>query len=212
MLAVSKKKLLALSAVAVISSLQVACTDRELAAGAAGAIITAVVLDISSRPSPPPRPSRTCRIQEVEREIVTRGYDGRPRVTRVYERVDTCHQGRYRNLELAKMNGGLDISIADLAATYQLGMDSASRFITALTVAKSSTDEAVVTAALADIGITTNDLRSLVNTGGDAPAEMIDRIAQSLNQDPELTAAMVGKILTTVREQQAARHQGDGTY
>ncbi len=53
----SKSKMAVLSILALVGGLQAGCTDREVAAGAAGAVIGAIIVDSAHHRPPPGSPA-----------------------------------------------------------------------------------------------------------------------------------------------------------
>lgn len=198
---ISKSKLAVLSILAIVGGLQVGCTDRELAAGAAGAVIGAIIVDSSYHRPPPPPPSRTCRIYDSKFCDHYRTYGGGTVYRCETRTIDTC-RGRYRNMGDNSSTEGLDIS--DISKTYGLQPESASKLIVALDQAMKAQDDQSASAAWASIGIDLQEARSIGKAGSLSPAT-IDRMAQALDQDVNATESMANKILSTAREQQAAR-------
>lgn len=201
----SKSKMAVLSILALVGGLQTGCTDRELAAGAAGAVIGAIIVDSAHHRPPPPRPTRVCRIYDSRRCGNYDTYGGGTVYRCVTEKVDTC-SGRYRNMG---DNGTTEaLSIGGISETYGLQPASASKLIVALDQAMKAQDDQSAAAAWASIGVDLQEART-IGTAGSLSPETIDKMAQALDQDVTATAAMANKILSTAREQQAARQQGN---
>ncbi len=201
MFSFSKGKLAFMSVVALVGALQTGCTDRELAAGAAGAVIGAIIVD-SGNHNPPP-PTHRCVIRESNRCGYYPTYGGGTVYRCVRERVDSCG-GRYRNMGDNKTTDALQIG--DIAETYKLQPESASKLIVALDQALKAQDDQSASAAWAQIGVDLQEARS-IGTAGTLSSATIDRMAQALDQDVKVTEMMVNSILATAREQQAARQQ-----
>lgn len=197
----SKAKMAVLAIVAVAGAFQVGCTDREVGAGVAGAVIGAILVD-SDRNPPPPRYDRTCRIERRESCGTVSDYWGRPVYRCVYRNFDTC-RGGYRKSSVGS-NSASDLALADVAETYKLSEDGASKLIAALGAAQSAQDDAGAQAAFASIGVNLEEAKALGQAGSPSP-EMVERMALALNQDPKQTAMMVGSIAETARAQEAAR-------
>ena len=202
MFSFSKGKLAFLSVIALAGALQVGRTDRELAAGAAGAVIGAIVVD-SANHRPAPVVTRRCEIRETNRCGYYPTYGGGTVYRCVRQTVDSCG-GRYRNI--GDNNTTEALSIADLAETYKLQPDSASKLIVALDQAQKAQDDQSAAAAWSSIGVDLQEARA-IGTSGTLSASTIDRMAQALDQDVKATEMMVNSILGTAREQQAARQQ-----
>ncbi len=198
---ISKSKLAILSIMALVGGLQVGCTDRELAAGAAGAVIGAIIVDSAHHRPPPPPPTRSCRIYDSKVCGHYRTYGGGTVYRCETKTVDTCG-GRYRNMGDNSSTEAL--SISDISQTYGLQPQSASKLIVALDQAMKAQDDQSAAAAWASIGIDLQEARSIGTAGSLSPAT-IDRMAQALDQDVKETEIMANKILSTAREQQAAR-------
>ncbi|MDZ4084656.1 MAG: hypothetical protein U1E10_17070 [Bdellovibrionales bacterium] len=201
----SKSKMAVLSILALVGGLQVGCTDRELAAGAAGAVIGAIIVDSAHHRPPPPPPTRTCRIYDSKRCGHYRTYGGGTVYRCETETVNTCG-GRYRNMGDNKSTEAL--SIGDISLTYNLQPESASKLIVALDQAMKAQDDQSAAAAWASIGVDLQEARTIGTAGSLSPAT-IDRMAQVLDQDVKATEMMVNGILSTAREQQAARHNNN---
>ncbi len=120
------------------------------------------------------------------------------------ETVNTC-AGRYRNMGDNSTTEAL--SIGGISQTYNLQPESASKLIVALDQAMKAKDDEAAAAAWASIGVDLQEARTIGSAGSLSPAT-IDKMAQALDQDVTATAAMANKILSTAREQQAARQQG----
>lgn len=202
---ISKSKMTALCLLALVSGLQVGCTDRELAAGAAGAIIGAIIVD-SAHHRPSPQPTRNCRIYSTERCRHYRTYGGGIVNRCETQTVDTCG-GRYRNIGDSKLTEALNIS--DISFTYNLQPEYASKLIGALDSAKTAQNDETAAAAWKSIGVDLQELRT-IGTAGSLSSATIDRIAQALDQDPGSTRMMVEGILSTARGQLAAREANTG--
>lgn len=200
----SKSKMAILSIFALLGGLQVGCTDRELAAGAAGAVIGAIIVD-SAHHRPPPPPTRTCRIYDSKVCGNYRTYGGAIVYRCETKTVDTCG-GRYRNL--GDNNSTEALNVADISQTYGLQPESASKLIVALDQATKAQDDQAAAAAWASIGVDLQEARTIGTAGSLSPAT-IDRMAQALDQDVKDTEAMANRILSIAREQQAARQQGN---
>lgn len=206
MVFLSKWKKAMLSVVVLAGAFQVGCTDREVGAGVAGAVIGAILVDSANRSAPPPRPSRHCRVESREYCRETRDYYGRPYASCTYRQWDTCG-GYWRKSNLSG-NSSAELDMNDVAETYKLSADGSSKLIAALSMAQTAQDDAAAREAFAQIGLTVEEMRGLGQTG--APSnDMIDRMAKALNQDPQLTKMMVNSILETARAQQSARTQPD---
>ena len=201
---ISKWKLAALSVVTCLGALQVGCTDREVITGVTAGFLGAALMDSAHRNSAPP-PSH-CRTVEREYCSVTSDYWGRPYRSCSYQTFDSCSGRRYRKVSMT--NTTADLSVADLSETYQLSVDGASKLIGALSAAEVAQDDASAREAIAQLGITVEEIRALGNAGAPS-ADMVDRMAKALNQDPKLTQMMLNSVLETARAQQAARSQPD---
>ncbi len=203
---ISKWKIAALSVVTCMGTLQIGCTDREIVTGVAAGFLGAAIMDSAHRNAAPP-PSR-CQI--VEREYCpppTYDYYGRMYRSRcVYERFDSCSGHRYRKMSLN--NTVADLSAIDLSETYKLSIEGASKLIAVLQAAESAQDDASARDAMAQLGLTVEEVRALGSSGVPS-ADMVDRVAKALNQEPKHTQMMLNSILETARAQQAARNQPD---
>lgn len=207
MMFLSNWKKAMLSVVVVAGAFQVGCTDRELGAGIAGAMIGAVLVDSAHRSPPPPsRPSRHCRVESREYCRETRDYYGRPFTSCTYRQWDTCG-GYWRKANLSS-NSSNELDMNDVAETYKLSADGSSKLIAALSMAQAAQDDASAREAFAQIGVSLEEMRALGQNGNPSD-DMIDRMAKALNQDPSMTKMMVNSILETARAQQAARTQPD---
>lgn len=207
MMLLSNWKKAMLSIVAVAGAFQIGCTDREVGAGVAGAVIGAILVDSAHRaPAPPSRPTRHCRVESREFCRETRDYYGRPFRSCTYREWDSCG-GHWRKSSLSG-NSSMDLDMNDVAETYQLSADGSSKLIAALSMAQSAQDDVGAREAFAQIGLSVEEIRSLGQSGNPSN-EMIDRMAKALNQDPQLTKMMINSILETARAQQAARTQND---
>jgi hypothetical protein len=193
-----------LSIFAAIATMQTGCSDREVAAGAAGAVIGAIIVDSAHRspPPPPPRPVHRCEIRQREHCGYYPIYGGGSVYKCVYQTVDTCG-GRYRKMG---GNSAESLEIAELSQMYKLQPESASKLIVALNHAQNAQDDASAAAAWAQIGVDLQEAKSL-GTSGSLSAEAIDRIARALDQDVSATTVMVNGILATARQLQAAKTQ-----
>jgi hypothetical protein len=80
--------------------------------------------------------------------------------------------------------------------------------IVALDQAMKAQDDQTAAAAWASIGVDLQEARTIGTAGSLSPAT-IDRMAQVLDQDVKATELMVNGILSTAREQQAARHNNN---
>lgn len=192
------------SVLAALTTVQVGCTDREVAAGAAGAVIGAIIVDSAHR-SPPPPPSRRvhrCEIRQQEHCGYYPRYGGGSVYKCTYQTIDTCG-GRYRKMG---DNSAEALDIAEIAQMYQLQPDSASKLIVALDQAQKAQDDASAAAAWAQIGVDLQEARAIGNSGS-LSAESIDRIARTLDQDVNATSTMVNGILATARQLQAEKNQ-----
>lgn len=200
---VSNWKLGALLAIACAGTLQLsACTDREVAAGVAGGVIGAIIVD-SSRPSYAP-PRQTCVERESRRCWPVTDYWGRVvgEQCRTEERV-RC--GRRYNMGMASQN---ELNTGDVAETYKLTLPAAEKLVGALTAAKSAQDDDSAKAALESICLKVDELKS-IGTSGALSNATVDCLAKTLNQDPAQTAMMVNSITEVARAQQAARTQNN---
>lgn len=193
---------------AALTTLQVGCTDREVAAGAAGAVIGAIIVDSAHRspPPPPPRTVHRCEIRQKERCGYYPTYSGGTVYRCVYQTVDTCG-GRYRRMG---ENSAESLEIADLADMYKLQPESASKLIIALDQAQKAQDDSSAAAAWAQIGVDLQEARALGTSGSLSPAA-IDRIARALDQDVAATNVMVNGIVATARQLQAEKNQNQNT-
>lgn len=189
---------------AALTTLQVGCTDREVAAGAAGAVIGAILVDSAHRspPPPPPRTVHRCEIRQKERCGYYPVYGGGSVYRCVYQTIDTCG-GRYRKMG---ENSAEALEIAELAEMYKLQPESASKLIIALDQAQKAQDDASAAAAWAQIGVDLQEARAL-GTSGSLSSEAIDRIARALDQDVAATSVMVNGIVATARQLQAEKNQ-----
>lgn len=138
---------------------------------------------------------------------MTRDYWGTPRRSCSYEQYDSCSGRRYRKMSL-NSNSASDLSIGEVSETYKLSAEGASKLIAVLGQAQAAQDDASAADALAQLGVTANEIRSL-GANGNPSNDMIDRMAKALDQDPQLTKMMINSILETARAQQAARNQPD---
>lgn len=198
-------KLALFGVLAALTTLQVGCTDREVAAGAAGAVIGAILVDSAHRSPPPPPPRRSvhrCEIRQVERCGYYQTYGGGTVHRCSYQTVDTCG-GRYRKMG---DNSTEALDITEIAQMYQLQPESASKLIIALDQAQKAQDDASAAAAWAQIGVDLQEARS-IGTSGSLSQESIDRIARTLDQDVNATNTMVNGILATARQLQAEKNQ-----
>lgn len=196
-------KLALFTVLAALTTLQVACTDREVAAGAAGAVIGAILVDSAHRsPPPPPRSVHRCEIRQREHCGYYPVYGGGTVRRCSYQTVDTC-AGRYRKMG---DNSAEALDITEIAQMYQLQPESASKLIVALDQAQKAQDDATAAAAWAQIGVDLKEARN-IGTSGSLSPESIDRIARTLDQDVTATSTMVNGILATARQLQAEKNQ-----
>ncbi|CAN5400333.1 hypothetical protein BH10BDE1_BH10BDE1_19960 [soil metagenome] len=205
MFAISNKvKMAVIAVVTCAGALQVGCTDREVGAGVAGAVIGAILVDSAGRQPPPPRYERECRIERREHCGTVSDYWGNRVYRCVYRDFDSC-RGGWRKSTVGS-NSASELALADVADTYALSEDGASKLIAALSAAQIAQDDASAAAAFGTIGVNLEEAKALGQSGSPSP-EMVDRIAKSLNQDPKQTAMMVASIAETARAQEAARHE-----
>jgi hypothetical protein len=180
------------------------CTDRDVAAGLAGVAVGAMLNESSHVHRPPPSNDRSCRIETHESCGYVSDYWGTPRYRCVYRKFDTCRGGYYK--ASVGSNSAAELELADVAETYKLSEDGASKLISALGAAQTAQDDASAQQAFASIGVNLDEAKALGSSGSPTP-EMIDRMAKALNQDPKQTAMMVASIAETARSQEAARQQ-----
>ncbi len=185
-----------------LTTMQVGCTDREVAAGAAGAVIGAIIVDSAHRSPPPTRSVHRCEVRQREHCGYYPVYGGGTVRRCSYQTIDTCG-GRYRKMG---DNSAEALDITDIAQMYQLQPESASKLIIALDQAQKAQDDASAAAAWAQIGVDLQEARSLGNSGSLSSAS-IDRIARTLDQDVNATNTMVNGILATARQLQAEKNQ-----
>ena len=81
------------------------------------------------------------------------------------------------------------LDVADLSKRYYLSLTSAEMFIDALEEARNGD-----LAAIGDLGLNSDDMRQMTRLLV-PEADSIDRLAQTLNQDPQLTKGMLSKIV-----------------
>lgn len=199
-------KAIALTAISTMMSFQIGCTDREVASGAAGAVIGAILVDSASR-APAPRPvARHCSVRQVERCGYYRTYGGGSVYRCSYQTIDSC-SGRYRLM--GDISSPLDVT--DVSQLYELQPASASKFILALNQAEKASDDASAAAAWAQIGVDLQEAKSF-GTSGSFSANQIDKIAQALDQDTGLTQRMVEKLAPIARELAAGKSQSESPY
>ena len=206
MMFLSKWKKAMLSLAVLAGAYQVGCTDRELGAGIAGAMIGAVLVDSAHRAPPPPPRSSRCHVESRRYCRVTQDYYGRPYESCTYRQWDTCG-GYWRKANLTA-NSSNELDMNDVAETYQLSADGSSKLIAALSMAQAAQNDDVAREAFAQIGVSLDEMRALGQNGNPSD-DMIDRMAKALNQAPSMTKMMVNSILETARAQQAARTQPD---
>lgn len=190
---------LALVLAAVASLAQTSCTDREIAAGMAGAAVGAIIVGSAhSQPAPAPRCGTT------RREVCSshRDYWGVYHRTCRWEVYDSC-RGGYRRYLLSGVAKAADLNANEIASKYSMSFESAELLVSAL--AKS---EAGDPAGISTLGLERSDVERLAkfqlpeSTG-------IDRMARVLNQAPEATKAMLEQLVAIAQAQDAARREAD---
>jgi hypothetical protein len=187
-------------AIAAISSLaQTSCTDREVAAGMAGAAVGAIIVGSAhSHHAPAPRCGTT------RREICSshRDYWGVYHRTCRWEVYDSCHGG-YRRYLLSGVAKAADLNANEIASRYSMSFESAELLVSAL--AKSESGDP---AGLSALGLERNDVERLAKF--ELPeSNGIDRMARALNQAPEATKAMLEQLVAIAQAQDAARREAD---
>lgn len=208
MLSFSKVKLATIALVLGASCVQFGCTDREIGAGVAGAVLAAVVMDASNPQYPPPPPRRPRsyrdrgqRICHVHQEWQC-ARDGRCS----YYEVDSCGGAIYRPMSTREQSFTLDP--ADLSLAYNLKPESAVLFTTSLVAAVNAQDDATARAAFAQIGLNLTSMKSM-DANFQITPEMVDGMSRALQQDPKDSAMMLERITQAVRNQEASRNQGE---
>ncbi len=177
------------------------CSDREIAAGVAGGVIGAIIVD-AHRPTYSPPPRQHCVEVEKTRCWPVRDYYGRV-VGQECRTTEHERCGRRYNMSLV---GGSQLNVGEVAETYKLTNASAEKFVGALTTAQSAQDDASAVAALQSICLNVQELKAMGKSGS-LSSTTVDCMAQSLNQDPTQTAMMVNSITETARAQDAAHTQ-----
>jgi hypothetical protein len=177
------------------------CTGREIASGVGAAL----VVDALHRSSPPPpvyvrdcRPVRRTFCQPVST------YGRRHVESCTTGMWDPCYGG-WRRASVGTTTSE-QLNVADLMSNYRLQESGAQKLIDALVTAEKATDAETAQIALKTICLDVDEVKSIKQSGG-LSASTIDCMAKSLDQDPELTVAMVTKIAETARAQEAARQQ-----
>lgn len=208
MMPVSKIKFAVLSLLIGASAFQVGCTDREIAAGVAGAFIGAIIVDSTNTPPPPPRRPRSYRTEgrvcHVHQEWHCRNDQyGRPYNCAYYE-TDSCSGARYGRMS------SITLDPAVVASKYSLSVEKSNLLIASLTAAQTATSDNEARAAIARIGLDISSLRSMATQAEPkVTQEMIDGMAKALDQDPSITAMMLNDVIETFREQEAARNKAE---
>lgn len=186
--------------------LQSACTKEEAVVGAIAAFTLGAAVqadaDASVRGS---RRARYCRWDRGTARVGT-GFDvyGNPYPIMGPIWIDSC-TGNWRPMSLGKSAAPTVLSASSIdpvrfAELNKLSVESGNKVVTAMNKAATakSTDEAI--AALAEIGLTVDAIKSMA-TGSEPSNDVVASVSEALNQKPEDTRAMLINILRTAREE-----------
>lgn len=190
----SKMKMAILSAIVVVSGIQIGCTQREVVTGLiAGTVGVAIGQASMQGPSCGWVPGH--QVCGYYRCRWVPGYDS------CYSRGP-----RYLFDVNSKKKGA---SIEDLMAAYKLDSTGATKLATALNDAQTAKNESDAKAALATVGIDVAEVQNLIASSQTPTDAMVDRIARSLDQDPENTKEMIQKIAEMARARYESQSQNN---
>ena len=184
------------------------CSDEEIAVGAAVVAVGAAISAGSNHGQ--------CTYKERVCRTYTDYWGHIQKQCKIVKRRRRCgshgghHHGHYyRNDTFAGMDAAASLrtlniveetpvaeylDVADLSKRYYLSLDSAELFINALEEARNGD-----LSAIGELGLNSDDMQRMARLLVPED-ESIDRLAQNLDQDPQLTKGMLSKIVVHGRK------------